>query len=159
METKLTTDALEDARLEKNRALEKYRGSRGLSTEDRQVYLDGYVRAVADYEHIRAILSDKWLAERPELDAARHLRQPIKHPDQLRQAVDMVNEPPHYTADADIECIDAIEAALGPDGFRAFCRGNAIKYIWRCELKGNAEQDIKKAGWYIDAAGISYATN
>jgi hypothetical protein len=38
---------------------------------------------------------------------------------------DMVNHPPHYQGK--VECIDAIEAALGPDGFAAYCRGNAIK--------------------------------
>ena len=38
---------------------------------------------------------------------------------------DMVNSPPHYNQGG-IECIDAIEAALGKEGFRAYCRGNAI---------------------------------
>ena len=64
---------------------------------------------------------------------------------------DMVNNPPHYT-DGEIECIDAIRAALGPDGFRAFCRGNAMKYIWRCELKDNTNTDLEKAGWYLQTA-------
>ena len=58
-----------------------------------------------------------------------------------------VNHPSHYTQGA-IECIDAIEAALGPDGFRAFCRGSAIKYLWRTDLK-NGEEDLLKAQWYI----------
>ena len=59
-----------------------------------------------------------------------------------------VNNPAHYTQGA-IECIDAIEAALGPDGFRAFCRGSAIKYLWRTDLK-NGPEDLRKARWYID---------
>ena len=63
------------------------------------------------------------------------------------QAADMVNSPPHYNQGS-IECIDAIEAALGPDGFIAYCRGNAIKYLWRSDHKGGAE-DIKKANWYL----------
>jgi hypothetical protein len=29
-----------------------------------------------------------------------------------------------------------------------FCLGNAIKYIWRADLKGGAE-DLEKAVWYI----------
>ena len=67
----------------------------------------------------------------------------------MRQAdVDMVNSPPHYTS-GDIECIDAIRAALGPEGFKAFCRGNAIKYNWRSSLK-NGVEDIAKARWYMD---------
>lgn len=64
---------------------------------------------------------------------------------------DMVNHPPHYTMGA-VECIDAIRAALGDDGFVAFCRGNAIKYLWRTGHKGNAVQDMEKAVWYINKA-------
>jgi len=62
---------------------------------------------------------------------------------------DPVNHPPHYTS-GEIECIDAIEAALGPDGFRAYCRGNAIKYVWRSGLKGDADEDLRKAIWYLE---------
>ena len=65
---------------------------------------------------------------------------------------DMVNHPPHYNAGA-VECIDAIEAALGPEGFKAYCRGNAIKYLWRAELKHTDNQDDwAKANWYINRA-------
>ena len=58
-----------------------------------------------------------------------------------------VDHPSHYTQGA-VECIDAIEAALGREGFRAFCRGSAIKYLWRTDLK-NGEEDLLKAQWYI----------
>lgn len=68
-----------------------------------------------------------------------------------RTAADMVNHPPHYQADG-IECIDAIRAALGPDGFVALCRGNAIKYAWRAGKKGDAAQDLRKAAWYLNRA-------
>jgi len=61
--------------------------------------------------------------------------------------VDMVNHPPHYTA-GDIECIDAIRAALGHEGFIAYCKGQVIKYNWRAGLKGPALEDAKKAAWY-----------
>jgi hypothetical protein len=61
-------------------------------------------------------------------------------------ATDMVNEPPHYKA-GDIECIDAIRAALTDDEFRGYCKGNMIKYQWRERLKGGLES-IKKAMWY-----------
>lgn len=64
---------------------------------------------------------------------------------------DMVNHPPHYQADG-IECIDAIRAALGLDGFVAYCRGNAIKYSWRAGKKGDAVQDLRKASWYLNRA-------
>ena len=77
----------------------------------------------------------------------------ISHEEYMKQSmhqsdVDMVNSPPHYTS-GDIECIDAIRAALGPEGFKAFCRGNAIKYNWRSNLK-NGVEDIEKARWYME---------
>ena len=61
---------------------------------------------------------------------------------------DLVNHPPHYKH-GDIECIQAIKAALGDDGFRAYCKGNVIKYLWRAEHKGNAVEDLGKADWYM----------
>ena len=64
--------------------------------------------------------------------------------------VDMVNHPPHYQSDSGIECIDAIRAALGSDGFIAYCRGNAMKYVWR--EKVNAAEDLRKAAFYLDRA-------
>lgn len=55
--------------------------------------------------------------------------------------------PAHYRQ-GDIECIDAIKAALG-DQFPGFLRGNVIKYLWRYRQKGGVE-DLKKADWYLD---------
>lgn len=65
----------------------------------------------------------------------------------MAEEVDMVNQPPHYTAGS-IECIDALKAALTPDEFRGFLKGQVIKYIWRCGLKGATLEDVQKAGWY-----------
>jgi hypothetical protein len=62
--------------------------------------------------------------------------------------VDMVNQPPHYTAGG-IECIDAIESALTTEEFRGFCKGNALKYSWREKNKGG-DEDLKKAQWYLN---------
>jgi len=57
---------------------------------------------------------------------------------------DMVNHPPHYTNHpSGIECIQITE-------HMGFCTGNAIKYIWRADEKGNAVEDLEKAKWYID---------
>ena len=67
-------------------------------------------------------------------------------------APDMVNSPPHYT-DGGIEAIDYIEAKLGPDGFKAYCVGNALKYISRAGKKGSAKEDLSKAIWYLRRAG------
>lgn len=62
---------------------------------------------------------------------------------------DNVNHPSHYTQ-GDIECIDAIEAAVtGLSGIEAVCTGNAIKYLWRWKQK-NGVEDLKKARWYIN---------
>lgn len=60
---------------------------------------------------------------------------------------DPVNHPEHYTAST-IECIDAIRAALTPEEWRGYIKGNAIKYCWRERYKGG-EQDLDKAIWYL----------
>ena len=45
---------------------------------------------------------------------------PLGHEEYMKQRMaeekqpDLVNNPPHYTHSKDIECIDAIAAALGP---------------------------------------------
>lgn len=55
---------------------------------------------------------------------------------------DTVDNPSHYTAHpSKVECIAITE-------HMNFCLGNAIKYIWRADLKGGSE-DLKKARWYI----------
>lgn len=57
---------------------------------------------------------------------------------------DSVNHPPHYTTHpSGVECITVTE-------HMNFCRGNAVKYIWRAGEKGSELQDLKKARWYID---------
>lgn len=62
--------------------------------------------------------------------------------------VDMVNKPPHYKQ-GDVECIDAIKAALTPDEWRGYCKGNALKYIWRERHKGG-DESLQKAIWYLN---------
>jgi hypothetical protein len=55
----------------------------------------------------------------------------------------MVNHPPHYTSHpSGVEAIDITQHFN-------FNIGNAIKYLWRAGLKGNATQDLEKAEWYI----------
>ena len=61
----------------------------------------------------------------------------------------MVNKPPHYQNSADIECIDAIQAATG-DGFQFHLQGTVLKYLWRYRYKGKPVEDLKKARWYLD---------
>jgi len=55
-----------------------------------------------------------------------------------------VNHPPHYTSHpSGVECIQITEHFN-------FCIGNAIKYLWRAGLKGEALEDLRKAAWYIE---------
>ena len=57
---------------------------------------------------------------------------------------DAVNHPRHYTSHASgVECIEVVEHF-------GFCIGNAIKYLWRAGLKGDAIEDLEKARWYVD---------
>ena len=65
---------------------------------------------------------------------------------------DMVNSPSHYNSGG-IECIDAMRAMLGEEGFVAYCKGSAFKYTWRSGLKFNEAEDLKKAVWYNRMAG------
>lgn len=59
---------------------------------------------------------------------------------------DVVNHPEHYKVGG-VETIDFIEAKK-----LDYNLGNAVKYISRADYKGNREQDLKKARWYIDRA-------
>ena len=53
-----------------------------------------------------------------------------------------VNHPAHYEA-GPFECIDLTKKF-------DFTFGNAIKYVYRHDLKSNSLQDLKKALWYLD---------
>jgi hypothetical protein len=57
---------------------------------------------------------------------------------------DLVNHPKHYTSHpSGVECIQVTE-------HMGFNLGNAMKYIWRADEKGNAVEDLRKAVWYIN---------
>ena len=57
---------------------------------------------------------------------------------------DSVKHPAHYTSHpSGIECIE-ITRHMG------FCLGNAVKYIWRADLKNAAIEDLRKAIQYIE---------
>ena len=62
----------------------------------------------------------------------------------ISDEVDMVNNPSHYTSHpSGIECIDVTRHF-------SFNLGNAMKYIWRCDLKKDAIEDLKKAVFYLN---------
>ena len=68
----------------------------------------------------------------------KHLEQPAEP--------DPVNHPSHYKHPSGAECIDVAETM-------GFCRGSALKYVWRAGWKRWQEQeieDLKKARWYLD---------
>lgn len=56
---------------------------------------------------------------------------------------DNVNHPTHYVSHpSGVECIQITE-------HMGFNLGNAIKYVWRADLKNDAIEDLEKAVWYI----------
>lgn len=65
-------------------------------------------------------------------------------PTPTKTLCDPVNHPRHYTAHpSGVECIVVTE-------HMGFCLGNAIKYIWRADLKHDAIEDLEKAKWYLE---------
>ena len=63
-------------------------------------------------------------------------------PDFLKPQEDMINNPPHYSKG--IQPIDAIE-----EWQLNYRLGNVVKYLARCNFKGNYLEDLKKAQWYL----------
>lgn len=60
----------------------------------------------------------------------------------MEEIKDKIN-PSHYKSHpSGIECISITR-------HMSFNIGNAIKYLWRCDLK-NGLEDLKKAAWYIN---------
>ena len=103
--------------------------------------LDGKIHPCNDCEGY-----DKWVNRSIFIrESAKPFSEAIKEwVDCKEEEVDVVNQPPHYTEHpSGIECIQVTE-------HMGFNLGNAIKYIWRCDLKKDAIEDLKKAKWYID---------
>lgn len=70
----------------------------------------------------------------------------------MKQQIDMVNHPKHYTSDpSGVECIEITR-------HRNFNVGNAFKYLWRAGLKEDIGkdalqkqiEDLRKAVFYIN---------
>ena len=56
---------------------------------------------------------------------------------------DAVNHPKHYTTHpSGVECITITE-------HMNFCIGNAMKYLWRVDSKGEPIENLEKAHFYI----------
>ena len=62
----------------------------------------------------------------------------------MAEIKELVNHPDHYNMHpSGVECIDIIQ-------HMNFCLGNAVKYIWRADLKNDAIQDLEKAIFYLN---------
>ena len=72
---------------------------------------------------------DYWLRRAGVLDDDLDTEQPTSPNDHYRQG--------------DVECIDAIRAALTDEEWRGYCKGNVIKYVWRERHKGGDLSLIK----------------
>ena len=59
---------------------------------------------------------------------------------------DAVNNPTHYNSHP--SGVEAIEITQHMN----FCKGNAMKYLWRSGIKDSAKEieDLRKAIWYIE---------
>ena len=64
---------------------------------------------------------------------------------------DSIHNPDHYqpTGEGGIECVDAIRAALGEQGYMCFAAGNVMKYVWRASRK-NGVEDLRKTSVYLE---------
>jgi hypothetical protein len=82
----------------------------------------------------------EWRLEQGQKNNAEVMAKPKK----AKPKADMVNHPPHYTSHpSGVECIQITE-------HMGFNLGNALKYIWRADLKGSAVEDLEKAVFYIN---------
>ena len=59
------------------------------------------------------------------------------------------NTPSHYVLSDGSDSMELIAKILGPEEFKGFLRGNALKYLIRYKQKGGIE-DLKKAMDYIN---------
>ena len=67
-----------------------------------------------------------------------------------RSKNDMVNSPPHYLREGDMECIDAMIQVFGREAVELYSRINAFKYQWRQNYKhDDPSEDLAKAIWYL----------
>ena len=66
---------------------------------------------------------------------------------------DQVNSPSHYKQGR-IEAIEVIEdvVAGAPEPVLGYLVGQALKYLLRVWHKGNPNQDLQKAAWYLNRA-------
>ena len=98
----------------------------------------GETRAVDDAEALRYAKTHSSAANCQDSVEATWVGKAPASPDH-----DPVNAPKHYRSHpSGIEAIAICE-------HYGFSLGNALKYIWRAGLKGDAIEDLEKASWYL----------
>ena len=61
-----------------------------------------------------------------------------------------VNRPSHYAGD--IECIDAMVQQFGAEAVKTACVIQAFEMIWRWNKKGDPDENLQKAHWWLSFA-------
>ena len=61
-----------------------------------------------------------------------------------------VNAPSHYAGD--IECIDAMVQQFGAEDVKTACVVQAFEMLWRWKAKGDADENLHKAHWWLSYA-------
>ena len=74
---------------------------------------------------------------------------PVREESKPSEKVDQQQVGGTHYKDMGVQPWIAMEAWMTPEQFAGFLRGNAIKYLARCDVKGGIA-DIKKARHYID---------
>lgn len=85
-------------------------------------------------DQVRGLVFKKEVVEEPVKEEVIHVDDYIK---------------PSYYKEGKYECIDVLNDILSDSGLESFCRGNVIKYLWRCKSK-NGLEDLIKAKYYLD---------
>ena len=63
---------------------------------------------------------------------------------------EQVNRPPHYAGD--IECIDAMVQQFGSEAVKTACVVQAFEMLWRWNKKGDPDENLQKAHWWLSFA-------
>lgn len=119
---------------------------RQTATDVRNSFTEAALRQTE--ENIRASHEQHVLSNDEVIKARGHSVRLLRHLQPAARATSPVTKPAHYNQGG-VEAIDSIKAALGTEGFLAYCHGNAMKYLLRAKYKGNYVQDMQKASTYI----------
>ena len=102
-----------------------------------------------EWKVLQTLTSSRQAQIKRSLDAD-HIFELTKGRDRSEEPkADNVNHPAHYKVGG-IETIDFIQAKLSPEEFRGYLKGNMLKYLSRASNKGNYEEDMLKARWYLN---------